>query len=399
MRRTAGTQRGLFGFGADVTALLGLMLAAGVVSGPAHGLLPVYLEHDLAWAPPAIAALTAIRLLPAALTAPVGGALADALGPQRALGIGLLSLPLIALAYLTPGAGLLAALILLSGLAEGLQSTGSQAYLVARATPATIGLASSVFYVGSTLGGALGNLAAGALLTGWGFAGLGAAGVLVGLLLLWPAAMLPGEPTRPARRAVGRGNLAAYRALVGHRPVRQVAALRFLSTCFWGAATLLWPLLIARLSGDPAVAALFGTVSLTLAVACQLVTGRVIDAIGPSRPALLLAALVPATALLAALTADSLPGFFAAGVLATCVAWSLSGAVMPLVRAVAPADRQGQTVGLLHLLWCLAMLSGALLAGWLLPIHPALPFVAVALLNLPAVPAALGVHHFLTNKR
>ena len=227
MRGTVRTRRGLFGFGADVTALLGLMLAAGVVSGPAHGLLPVYLEHDLAWAPPAIAALTAIRLLPAALTAPVGGALADALGPQRALWFGLFSLPLIALAYLTPSAGLLAALVLLSGLAEGLQSTGSQSYLVARATPATIGLASSVFYVGSTLGGALGNLAAGALLTGWGFAGLGLVGVLVGLLLLLPAAMLPGDPAQPVRRAANRGNLAAYRALVRHRPVRQLAALRF----------------------------------------------------------------------------------------------------------------------------------------------------------------------------
>ena len=147
------------------------------------------------------------------------------------------------------------------------------------------------------------------------------------------------------------------------------------------------------------MAALFGTVSLTLAVACQLVTGRVIDAIGPGRPALILAALVPAIALLAALTSNSLPGFFAVGVLATCVAWSLSGAVMPLVRAVAPADQQGQTVGLLHLLWCLAMLSGALLAGWLLTINPALPFIAVALLNLPAAPAALGVHRFLTDRQ
>src|SRR5207244_29892 len=162
--------------------------------GPARALLPVYLERDHAWAPPAIAALAAGRLLAAALSAPLGGALADTAGPRRTLRLGLASLPLAALAFLTP------------------------------ATPV--------------------------------------------LTLLILAAALPGARPRLARP-----------------PVRQLAVLRFLSTCFWGTATLLWPLLIARLSGDPATAALFGTASLALAAVAQLGAGRLIDAIGPWAPA------------------------------------------------------------------------------------------------------------------
>jgi MFS family permease len=70
------------------------------------------------------------------------------------------------------------------------------------------------------------------------------------------------------------------------------------------------------------------------------------------------------------------------------VAWSLSGTIVPLVRATAPANQAGQIVGLLHLLWSLGMLAGTLLAGGLVAVSPPLPFWAVALLGLPAAVAA-----------
>lgn len=375
----------------EIPILLALLLTAGAVGGPARALLPVYLERDLAWAPPAIAALAAARLFAGAVSAPLGGALAASAGPRRTLRLGLAGLPIAALLFLTPAAPALALLLLSAGLADGLQSTGSQTYLVARAGRATIGLTTGAFYVGNTLGGALGNLAAGALLTGWGFAGVGWAGLAAGLLVFVAAAALPaadGGPT--ARRPALAGALAGYRPLLGSPLVRQLALLRFLSTCAWGAATFLWPLLIARLSGGPAAAALFGTVSLTLAVVAQLGVGRLIDATGPGAPAAVLAGLGPLLAVLSALAlaAGSLPALFLAGVAGTAAAWSLSGAVLPLVRAAAPADQAGQIVGLLHLLWSLAMLAGTLLAGGLVAVSPALPFWVAALLGLPAALAA-----------
>lgn len=394
----ARLRRGSLVLGHDVLALLGLLLAAGAVGGPARSLLSVYLERDLGWVPPAIAALTATRLLAGAMSAPLGGALADIAGPRRTLWLGLVGLPIAALLYLTSAAPVLVLLVLAAGLADGLQSTGSQSYLVARASSATIGLATGVFFVGSTLGGALGNLGAGVLLRGWGFVGLGAVALVGGLLVLAGAAALPAGATRSEgqRRALV-GALAGYRPLLGTPIVRQLGLLRFLSTCSWGTATLLWPLLIARLSGDAATAALFGTVSLTLAVAAQLGTGRLIDAIGPGAPAAVLAVLVPLMAALSALaiTANSLSALFVVGVVGTAVAWSLSGTTLPLIRAAAPANQAGQIVGLLHLLWSLAMLTGTLLGGWLVVINPALPFWTVACLNLPTAAAAFRVRRAL----
>lgn len=377
--------------GHDLLILLAVLLAAGAVGGPTRALLPVYLEHDLGWTPPAIAALAAARLLAAALSAPLGGALADTTGPRRILRLGLVGLPFAALFFLTPAAPALVALSLGVGLADGLQSTGSQSYLIARTDRATIGRAASAFFVGSTLGGALGNLGASALLRAWGFAGLGPVGLVGGLLVLLGAMALPASERRRAGRQWGlTGTLAGYRALLRVPRVRQLALLRFLSTSSWGTTSLLWPLLIARISGDPATAAFFGTISLIVAVAAQLGTGRLIDAVGPGKPAVVLASLVPLVAVLTALAvaAGSPAALFATGVIGTAVAWSLSGCSLPLIRAAASPDEVGQVVGLLHLLWSLAMLGGTLLAGWLVVVSPALPFWTVAFLGVPAAVAA-----------
>lgn len=388
---------GILGFSRDIQILLVLLLAAGAVGGPARTLFPVYLEQDLRWAAPAIAALTTARLLAAALSAPVGGTLADTAGPRRTLWCGLVGLPLAAALFLLSVPPALILLMLVVGISDGLQSTGSQSYLVTRASGKRIGLATGAFFVGSTLGGALGNLGAGALLGGWGFRGLGWVGLAAGLLVLVGASALPPGERPASRRATFRGGLAGYRPLLRVPRVRQLALLRFLSTCAWGTATFLWPLLIARLSGDAATAALFGTVSLALAVAAQLGTGRLIDAIGPGLPTLVLACFAPLMPVLSALAiaADSLPALFIVGVIGTSTAWSLSGTILPLVRATSPGDQVGQVAGMLHSLWSLAMLTGTLLAGWLVEISPILPFATVAALNIPTAIAAFRLRRAL----
>jgi len=64
------------------------------------------------------------------------------------------------------------------------------------------------------------------------------------------------------------------------------------------------------------------------------------------------------------------------------------GTTLPLVRVIAPAEQTGQVVGLPHLLWSLAMLTGTALAGGLVIVGTALPFWVVTLLGLPAAIAA-----------
>ena len=104
---------------------------------------------------------------------------------------------------------------------------------------------------------------------------------------------------------------------------------------------------------------------------------------------MVLAALTPPIAGLSAVAAaDSAAALFTVGVLGTAVAWSLSGTTLPLVRVIAPAEQTGQVVGLLHLLWSLAMLTGTALADGLVIVGMALPFWVVTLLSLPAAIAA-----------
>jgi len=132
-------------------------------------------------------------------------------------------------------------------------------------------------------------------------------------------------------------------------------------------------------------------------VTAQLGTGRLIDAIGPGVPTLVLACLAPIMPLLSALAiaADSLPALFVVGVIGTSAAWSLSGTILPLVRATSPSDQVGQVAGLRSSLWSLAMLTGTLLAGWLVEVSPVLPFATVALLNLPTAVAAFRLRKAL----
>src|SRR5262245_5513206 len=130
---------GILGFGRDILILLALLLAAGLVSGPARTLFPVYLEQDLHWSAPAIAALATARLLAWALSAPIGGTLADMAGPRRTLWLGLVGLPLAALLFLLSVPPALVVLMLVVGVTDGMQSTGSQSYLVTRASGKSIG--------------------------------------------------------------------------------------------------------------------------------------------------------------------------------------------------------------------------------------------------------------------
>jgi MFS family permease len=79
----------------------------------------------------------------------------------------------------------------------------------------------------------------------------------------------------------------------------------------------------------------------------------------------------------------------------TSAAWSLSGTILPTIRATSPSDQVGQVAGLLSSLWSLAMLTGTLLAGWLVAISPVLPFVTVAFLNVPTMVAAFRLRQAL----
>ena len=246
---------------------LGLVFLAGALGGPIRGLLPVYAESTLRQPPAFSSLLLSLLLVGAGIFAVVGGALSDRLGPKRTFAVGILwLLPAAALFVLADPAVLLAAAAV-AGVVDGLYVVGGQAYLVAATPRAHLGLGSALYFVGSTLGTSLGSLAAGAVAERWGFGafglGLGAAavGLVVAVGLLLPAAAPAGASVH---REVG---LRGFVVLARNPELRLVAAVRFLPTVYWGAATVLMPLLLYRASGSVVGASLYLTVSLAVAAA------------------------------------------------------------------------------------------------------------------------------------
>jgi MFS family permease len=65
------------------------------------------------------------------------------------------------------------------------------------------------------------------------------------------------------------------------------------------------------------------------------------------------------------------------------------------VRELAGPAERGRALGLLHLLWVIAMITGANAGGRLVDLHPALPFALAAVLNLPTALAGLALSRHL----
>lgn len=378
---------------------LGLVFLSGALAGPVRGLLPVYAESTLHQPPAFSSLLLSLLLVGGGLFALVGGALADRLGPKRTLVVGLAWLFPAALLFRLEQPGLILATALVAGLIDGLYVVGGQSYLVGAAPKAHLGLGSALFFLGSTLGTSLGSLVAGWVAERSGFATYGLALLVATVLLILLAVVLLPAPIREPAAALAPSGVAAplrtYRALLASRPFLLVAAVRLFPTLYWGAATVLMPLLLYRLSGTVVGASLYLTVSLSLAAGCQLLTGRLADRLGRGRPVLILTLLLPLAAATAALTTGSYPLLFAAGVFSTCVAWSISVTFPPLVRELAPPAERGRALGLLHLVWVIAMIAGANAGGRLVELHPALPFAVAALLNLPTALAGLALYRHL----
>lgn len=392
-------RRTLFGMERGLVIFLGLFFLVGAGAAPIRSLLPVYVESELHQPPTLTSMVLAVQLLVGGLFALLGGAVADGVGQRRALLLGLAGLPMAALVFLSGQPTTMALLVGMRGATEGLQVAGSQSYLVAGAPAGQIGLASALYFLGGTLGSSLGNLLGGWVVATFGFRYLAYGTVAFGVLLTLAAWRFLGEPgLTPNRQGVGSG-LRGYLGLVRRREVILVGCVRFLPTLYYGVMTLLMPLLIYRLSGQILVVSAYSATSLLLAAASQVATGRAVDRLSRTLPTLLLTALVPISAILAALSSRSLPALLVAGVLGTCVAWSISATLPALVREVAGPAEEGRLLGLFHLLWSGAMFGGTMLAGALVDVDASLPFAVVGVLNSLTWLAALSLHRRQSRSR
>ena len=286
---------------------------------------------------------------------------------------------------------LLTALCTGIGISSGFNSAGGQSYLISAAPSSVIGIASAGYFLGNTLGAASGNFLSGPIADTFGFQTLGFCITLAGVgLVLMSILTLPAIPS-PKSADNGR-NLSAFLQLFRRLDVCLLLGIRYLPTSYWGAVTLLLPLLIFRIAGTSTAATDYSAISLIIAACFQVLTGRLCDRIGRWRPILVSASLVAISAIGLALTAHTLTGIYVFGILATASAWSLSTTMPGLIQLIARENEKGRVVGAAHLAWSLGMLSGSLGGGKLIDWGPIWPFGISVLFCLGALACGVGLY-------
>ncbi len=371
-------------------ALLIVSFFSSFVSAPLNTLLPVYVEADLLGTPLFSGGLRAAFLILGGVFAVPAGRLADTWGVKPVYVLGTLGPVLAGIIFFYGDPLLLTALCTGIGISSGFNSAGGQSYLISAAPSSVIGIASAGYFLGNTLGAASGNFLYGPIADAFGFQTLGFCITLAGVVLVLMSILT--LPVIPSPKSADNGrNLSAFIQLFRRLDVRLLLGIRYLPTSYWGAVTLLLPLLIFRIAGTSTAATNYSAISLIIAACFQVLTGRLCDRIGRWRPILVSASLVAISALGLALTAHTLAGIYVFGILATASAWSLSTTMPGLIQLIAREDEKGRVVGAAHLAWSLGMLSGSLGGGKLIDWGPIWPFGISVLFCLGALACGIGL--------
>jgi DHA1 family inner membrane transport protein len=379
---------------ADRTFCLFLLLIFlnGVVTAPFLPFLPVYVDEGLGLGQTFTADFRTISLLLMAAFVLLGGVVSDRLGPKRTMLLGLVGTPLAAAVFMIASPSLLLGLAVARGIAEGLLNGGGQTYLVASAPATRLSAATALYFLGHTLGSALGSPIGAAVLERGSFFDLGLIMLIAGAPILLAVMLLLSEaPGRAAKSLAVIDVLKGYLAIAGRRHVWTLALMQFLRTTFTGVATLAIPFLLHDLTGSKHVVGWFTSVSLVAGMLSMIVVGRISDRTGRRR---IVGFCIIGTGLASAvlaLCAGSAVGLFLCGTVAMTAAWTLSGQVTPLAKEMSEPGEEGRLVGMILFPWALGMLVGARIHGLMSQSQPGLMFGVTTLLLL----AAWGLTRFM----
>jgi MFS family permease len=358
-----------------VPMLLGVQLLTGIVLAPALTFFPVYLR-DLGLSAVLISGIATIQRVMALGSALAGGRMVDSIGAKRTLVAGQALYFAATLLFLARGPWPIALIWAVYGMGMGPVSLGSTSYLIEKADRARLGLLTALLYWGITLGGAIGNPLAAALLQRTGWTGLVPFSALPAVAIMLAAGFaLPSSARRDPPAARSTGILSAIGLGAATPPVRLLAWMRFLPTVCYGMLLVFVPLLLRDAGASTTTIALYGTMSSVCASLAQLAVGRIADRTGWKAPTVAgLAALAAASLTIAAFT-SRLWIVFAGGTLAIAGAWSLSTLLpIQMTKAVEPSS-VGRALGFVHLFWNLAMIASGLAGGVLFEAWKGLPFL------------------------
>ena len=371
-----------------------LLVSFGIsfLNAPRYALLPVYVEADLLRTPVFSAGLKAIFLILGGLFALPAGSLADRWGPKRVYLIGTLTPALAAIVFLSSDVTALALFCIGIGITSGFDSAGGQSYLIRAVDPKLIGTASAGYFLGNTLGTSLGNLVAGPIADQQGYGALGKLALIgCGVLVIGALVGLAHVQGTPNQNGSGNNGEDKPPRLIWRKDVLLLLGIRYLPTCFWGAVTLVLPLLIFRATDSNTAVTTFSAVKLGVAACFQLLTGRASDRHGRWAPILIAAGIETISAIGLAIWCDSVAGLYVWGIMAAASAWSLSTTMPGLIQLIARDEEKGKLVGTAHFVWSAGMLTGNLGGGWLVDRSASLVFYVGGIFCFGACLCGIGL--------
>lgn len=342
----------------------------------------IYLQETLSLPPVTISGVVAGGQIASMITALLSGAVTARLGSKWVFIVGLLLAGVNSLAFQLHAFWGIALLWLIGGAGSALMNVGSSSYLTQLSGQGALGILAALYALSMTIGGAVGNPLAGLLIAQFGFSTFGWAAVTLTLTAtLMLARWMPNLGDYANQPFTLRTFGATLLPTLRQPKVRLLIGLRGLPTLFYGTLMVLVPLLLNELSGSKVTVAAYGTTTLIVASAAQLLAGRAADRWGAQRPTLVAYSIIIVAGLGLFWGVGQIEVLFGFGVLGIAAAWALSTLMYLWVADGLPKAEHPATFGLLHAVWSFCMIGGSLLGGWLVRLTPGLPFLLVGLVN------------------
>ncbi len=258
--------------------LIFAQMASGLRDISQFAFFLIYLQEQLGLVPVTISSVVAGAQIAGTVAALLGGALTNRLGSKWVLVCGLILAGAGSLVFQVQSFWLVALLWAIGGGGAALVTVGGSSYLTRLSARGALGILAALYALSLTVGGAIGSPIAGILIAQYGFGTFGWAAIALTVVIVlvvagWMANLHDYATEPGSSRLFGGSILPALR----QPKVRLLIGIRGLPTLFYGMLMVLIPLLINELSGNKVTVAAYGTTTLIVASAAQLLAGRAAD--------------------------------------------------------------------------------------------------------------------------